>query len=131
MQQWWPAVVASAVSGGAIALVYFLIRRMVIDIKEDTSAKMDSVLGRVDDKIVKVWQTIDQIRADYMAKDTHDLICGKERLEIEKIFSGCLKKFEDNIFSHMRKNREEIESRVKSQVKEALADAIKKTSGGA
>jgi hypothetical protein len=108
MGNWWPAIIASAVSTGAVALVYFLIRRMVLDVKEDTGKKVDSINSILSEKFERVWVTIDSIRENYMEARTHELVCGKNALEIEKLFKGCLKNFEDNMFEKMRLQRTEL-----------------------
>jgi len=129
INNWWPAVIASAVSSGAVALVYFLIRRMIEDMTTSVNEKFEKVWKafdalkesrtqdrlvpsetqkRVDDNISAITGKIDRMRDEYMTKETHSLICGKNWLELEKMFNKCLKKFEDNMFKEMRSSSEKI-----------------------
>ena len=118
MQQWWPAIIASAVSTGAIGLVYFLIRRMVLDFKMDTGVKIDSIKSIVSEKVERIWHTIDKVRDEYMEEEKHELICGKGKLEIEKVFSKCLKSFEDNMFEHIRNHKAELTRQMNEVLKQ-------------
>lgn len=112
MQQWIPSAVASAVSAGAVALVYFLVRRMVLDVKADTALKVESVLKSINGKFVEVWTTMDTIRDKYMEEKTHELICGKNALELEKLFKDCLKRHDDAIFDHIREYNREMQEKM-------------------
>jgi hypothetical protein len=123
---WIPAVIASCVSSGAVAFVYFLIRRMIVDMSESVNSKFEKVWSsvdslresrtqdrliptelqqRVDSEINGINHKIDRIKDEYLNKETHALICGKTGLELEKMFSKCLKKFEDNMFNEMRSRK--------------------------
>jgi hypothetical protein len=121
---WWPAIIASAVSSGAVGLVYFLIRRMIEDMSRSVNDKFEKVWTafdnlkeshtkdrlvpselqkRVDENVTLINKKIDQIKLDYMPRETHALMCGKAALEMEKMLTRCLKKFEDNIFKKINK----------------------------
>jgi hypothetical protein len=126
---WLPAIVASGVTSGAIGFVYYLIRRMIEDMSSDVSGKFEKVWQafdalkesrfkdrlepseiqkKVDDNVNALNNKIEFIRDSYMTKETHDLVCGKTGLELERMFSKCLKKFEDNMFNEIRKSSEAI-----------------------
>jgi hypothetical protein len=114
---WLPAIVASGVTSGAIGFVYYLIRRMIevwqaFDALKESRFKdrlePSEIQKKVDDNVNALNNKIEFIRDSYMTKETHDLVCGKTGLELERMFSKCLKKFEDNMFNEIRKSSEAI-----------------------
>jgi hypothetical protein len=126
MDDWWPAIIASCISSGAVGLVYFLIRRMIEDMSISVNDKFEKVWKafdtlkesrtqdrlvpseiqrRVDENVTLINNRIERIKEEYMTKETHSLICGKTGLELEKMFSKCLKKFEDNMFKEIRRSK--------------------------
>lgn len=98
---------SAAISTGAIAIVYWLIRRMIIDFKSE----MEKALTN---KTVELWSAVNSIRERYLEEEKHKLICGKNGLEIEKMFEQKFKEHENAVFKQLRE----------------IIVEIKKTNGG-
>ena len=88
-------LISAGISTGALMIVYWLIRRMVLDFKEDFKKILE-------DKTDKLWTAVDFIRNHYLLEDKHSLICGKTALELEKMFEQKFKEHEDSVFERLR-----------------------------
>ena len=88
-------LISAGISTGALVVVYWLIRRMVLDLQENFKRILN-------DKTDKLWTAVDFIRNHYLLEDKHSLICGKTALELEKMFEQKFKSHEDSIFERLR-----------------------------
>jgi hypothetical protein len=78
-------------------------------------------LSRMEASLRDVWKSIDNVRDQYMEEKTHDLLCARNTLEIEKMFKECLKLHADDIFKQLRVQREHMEERINDVLKKAAA----------
>jgi hypothetical protein len=62
----------------------------------------------ISEKTDRLWDAVNRIRDNYLEEEKHMLICGKNALEIEKLFTERFKAHEDAIFEHLREMINEI-----------------------
>lgn len=87
LNSWLPSLIAS----GALALAYFLFRRMIID----NNKNIEEHKTEMDKKIAK-------IQDEYLAEDRHDLLCENNHLKLKQIFNQELEQFKNEVFKYLR-----------------------------
>lgn len=87
LAEWLPTIV----SAGALAFLWWMIKRSLNQIEQ-----------KLKEKSIEMETEIKYIKENYVAKETHALICGLSKAEIEKLFTKCLEKFKNDFFAKIR-----------------------------
>jgi sugar-specific transcriptional regulator TrmB len=103
IQDLLPSIIAT----GAVGSLWFLIRSSVKSLKAE-----------VKEELQKVWKEFSNVKDHFMRESTHQLVCGKNALEIEKLFKKCLNETKDAIFTKLREMEKEENEKIKIVQKE-------------
>lgn len=90
---WLPSLIAS----GALALAYFLFRRMIID----SNKNIEEYKTEMEKKIAK-------IQDEYLTMDRHELLCENNHLKLKQIFNTELEQFKNEVFKYLRNMEKSI-----------------------